>query len=1348
MFPRYNRQLLILVCIIISYSDFGASLFSKLLETNIVSGSSKFRIMVNCLEKEYGDIMSGKMPKSSWRPSFIHTDCVEKSFRYLTVIPVRDSFINITVDCDRLCLSFSPTISTATATHECPNSGKLISWTKASSIDCMLPYVPSAKQYHCETYASVPQVFTRLTALYSTWILTIPSTFILQESPGVIKYSLDLKIGQSPFIMQWNRYKVDLLLQVMPYALSDRCHIDPLIGMSSSTWFSVKCSRLSKFSQKGGFYYSIFYKLRSNRTISVITKERLTQELNVAFQSPKVNMSIQIEVSVYVFNEAQTNICFETMAVYTLTVKPFDEAKSLDAEINSLPSGDHRVALSVASSLLHLINGFTKNTTAMTGVLSPSELQSRKDKNARRREKMLKSMVSIKPVNETQDIELMKLVNNLTYVPDELTRDAQRSASDLYEKLSINLKQRSSLSNVKHIAKDLMTGIGSLLNLISHMGSLHAGNVNEDITNSFVDVTSVLVKSTTIIGQGLFKVGNFSTRYDIIRVPDMLFSLKATNSNAICKKPMKESLFTQSKSITATFTCSYDSVSSVGHLAISSLYMLRNPFTILEFSAKMNYPVLSVNIFNESFNKTVVKSVIVEFSEPKTYFNIEWINQTLKFAFRLNGTYIIPIYNRHFSIPSFEVTSPATSFRNLLINIVEGPFDLDIVVQYKQKPTYKQLIANGFHRHPESKVIVSNKGQNYSVFIPSRTGGNDTYHILTVPLKNYTRSNILPFISNGTNDTVLVRMQVGISSKSCFFWDSQQSLWSTDGCRPMTESSRNIELIKCECLHLSILSANLLVLPHLVNPIDDSYLFLQFFDNPIVFAAVVYIWSLYICLLYWCRRMDQKNKSLAIITVLTNNLTGHIYLVGLRTRWLPKAGTTAKVFLILFGSEANSTVYYLRNIYKPCFQTGDESWFVLTTEQSIGELQQVSIWHDNSGPSPDWRLDCVIVQDFESKQIWILLCPEWISIKRGLKSRHVVLVPLTLKQLRSKRLYQFRSQLVQGFRNSHQWMSVLLKTPTNSFTHTQRLTCAFNLLLTIMLGNIMFYGIPTDDPRDQILTGPVGVSMKSLVISIETSLVIIPVGFFLTILFSYVSPKSTHLQFKKKNDDTKKNVEKQDGVRTASNAVNHPIVNIERKRTTGNGNADEKPTNSSVLRHNDKSDQAARVNAGGVSKREVKSYNTGNTTLHPESDHRNTEISQGRYTCSVPNFGSLPWWFIYISWVINITFCLICTYFTVLYGLKYGEQASFDWLCSFFFTFFQSAFLEQPAAIIFKAFLVAVLLPNRIKMTRYSLNIRKMDDDKLLETIQEHCHFEEEFTFVIPTPIGQRLGVEIKSNEK
>ena len=59
----------------------------------------------------------------------------------------------------------------------------------------------------------------------------------------------------------------------------------------------------------------------------------------------------------------------------------------------------------------------------------------------------------------------------------------------------------------------------------------------------------------------------------------------------------------------------------------------------------------------------------------------------------------------------------------------------------------------------------------------------------------------------------------------------------------------------------------------------------------------------------------------------------------------------------------------------------------------------------------------------------------------------------------------------------------------------------------------------------------------------------------------------------------------------------------------------------------------------------------------------------------------LPWWFLYINWTLVVTVSLICSYFVMLYGLKYGYQRSVEWLIAFLTGFTQSAFVIQPIKV-------------------------------------------------------------------
>jgi hypothetical protein len=72
----------------------------------------------------------------------------------------------------------------------------------------------------------------------------------------------------------------------------------------------------------------------------------------------------------------------------------------------------------------------------------------------------------------------------------------------------------------------------------------------------------------------------------------------------------------------------------------------------------------------------------------------------------------------------------------------------------------------------------------------------------------------------------------------------------------------------------------------------------------------------------------------------------------------------------------------------------------------------------------------------------------------------------------------------QNLRDGHIWISIFYKQASNTFTRVQRLTCCLTLLLTTMLTNLMFYGIPTDDPEDQLVTGGFKLSLSQIVIGL------------------------------------------------------------------------------------------------------------------------------------------------------------------------------------------------------------------------------------------------------------------------
>ena len=66
------------------------------------------------------------------------------------------------------------------------------------------------------------------------------------------------------------------------------------------------------------------------------------------------------------------------------------------------------------------------------------------------------------------------------------------------------------------------------------------------------------------------------------------------------------------------------------------------------------------------------------------------------------------------------------------------------------------------------------------------------------------------------------------------------------------------------------------------------------------------------------------------------------------------AGTTATVTLTLTGENGSSLSHVLHDRKRPVLQRGGTESFLITTRESLGELKEVRIWHDNSGKNPRW----------------------------------------------------------------------------------------------------------------------------------------------------------------------------------------------------------------------------------------------------------------------------------------------------------------------------------------------------------------------------------------------------------
>ncbi|KAM6430104.1 polycystin-1-like protein 3 [Liasis olivaceus] len=340
----------------------------------------------------------------------------------------------------------------------------------------------------------------------------------------------------------------------------------------------------------------------------------------------------------------------------------------------------------------------------------------------------------------------------------------------------------------------------------------------------------------------------------------------------------------------------------------------------------------------------------------------------------------------------------------------------------------------------------------------------------------------------------------------CVFWDEHQRSWNSYGCRvgPKTTPGDT----QCLCNHLTFFGSSFFVMPNTIDVSKTVELFATFVDNPVVVTTVGCIFLAYLLVLIWARRKDIQDDAKVKITVLEDNdpFAQYRYLVTVYTGHRRGAATTSKVTLTLYGQEGESEPHHLVDPDTPVFERGGVDVFLLCTLFPLGELQSTRLWHDNSGASPSWYVNRVLVHDVATDQKWYFLCNSWLAIDVGdcvLDKVFPVATDQDMKQFSNL----FFMKTSRGFRDGHIWYSIFNRCPRSSFTRAQRVSCCFSLLLCTMLTSIMFWGVPKDPADQKMDLGKIEFTWQEVMIGFESSLLMFPINLLIVQIFRNIRPQ-------------------------------------------------------------------------------------------------------------------------------------------------------------------------------------------------------------------------------------------------
>ena len=124
-------------------------------------------------------------------------------------------------------------------------------------------------------------------------------------------------------------------------------------------------------------------------------------------------------------------------------------------------------------------------------------------------------------------------------------------------------------------------------------------------------------------------------------------------------------------------------------------------------------------------------------------------------------------------------------------------------------------------------------------------------------------------------------------------------------------------------------------------------------------------------------------------------LTGQRQDAGTRSRVHPLSSMLiihpsiffVQIYFNLSGDENDTTIRRLMTAEQPSqqyFRNGNIDAFLLSTPRSLGSLNHLHLWHDNSGAdaSASWFLKSIIVRDLQTDEFFYFIAQRWFAVEK------------------------------------------------------------------------------------------------------------------------------------------------------------------------------------------------------------------------------------------------------------------------------------------------------------------------------------------------------------------------------
>ncbi|CAF3361707.1 unnamed protein product [Rotaria sp. Silwood1] len=347
-------------------------------------------------------------------------------------------------------------------------------------------------------------------------------------------------------------------------------------------------------------------------------------------------------------------------------------------------------------------------------------------------------------------------------------------------------------------------------------------------------------------------------------------------------------------------------------------------------------------------------------------------------------------------------------------------------------------------------------------------------------------------------------------TSGCYYLDDDNN-WQSDGL--IVGPKTNESFIQCYSTHLTTFAAGFLVLP---EPVPWNSLDFDFKRNLTIYITLVIIGLIYFLTTGFSYYKDGIDAKMLMVIPLSDNNRHDRYLYQLVvfTGMRANAGTKSKVHFVLSGSDDETDIRKL-TADRRILDRGNVDSFIMAVPRSLGQLNYLRIWHDNSGPGSDasWFLKYVLVRDLQTMETSYFICERWLAVEKDAGEIDVTinaageLEQLELKHVLSKNAYR-------SMADNHLWFSIFAYhlPSANRFTRVQRCTCCFVLFFMSLLMSIFYYDtkqeINTNENDQYGLTlGPFHLSKEEISVGVIIEFITFIPSLLLVALFRRSKPR-------------------------------------------------------------------------------------------------------------------------------------------------------------------------------------------------------------------------------------------------